>query len=218
MTPHEPTGFDEHPTTLLPWLLTDKLSAGERESVSAHVETCEQCRSELESLRELRAQVREAFSEETVPGMAARREVMRRVRAPANGATRAVEESLLDRFAQVFRMLLAPKWAPAALVALLVVQFGWLATLLRTPDTIPQVTSRGLDAPTARIRLWLADDARAGDVATLLRAARARIMSGPAPDGAYIIEVPANGEAQLQAKLRMLRERTGIVSRAEALP
>ncbi len=142
MTHPELPPEDGHPRTLLPWYLTETLGPTERAQVHAHLEHCAECQAELASLRDVREQVREAFTEPAVAPESARRRVMERVRRTSVERHDANRRLALDRFADFFRQLLAPKWAPAGAVALIALQVGVLMWAVQEPAGRPQVTER----------------------------------------------------------------------------
>ncbi len=156
-----------HPVTLLPWYQNGTLSDAERAEVSAHLESCADCRAELESLGDVRKQVHAAFESDAVPSPAARRRVMENIarassaaaepaaaresasaRAPARARPRDVARP--NPFGEALRSLFAMKWAPAAAAVLIVLQAGMLTWTMRAgepPQTAVTPPSTGLQPP-----------------------------------------------------------------------
>lgn len=212
---------DAHPVESLPWYLSGTLSRAERDEVAVHLEACTQCRAELDSLRLVRSQVRAVADDGSAPTPAVRRRVMERIheerRAPRawTRAARALAgASVTDRAAGFFRSLLAPKWAPAAAVCLIVLQAGALSWLIQQPEDA-QVTTRGIDAQVARVQVTFLPTAPEREIRALLREIHGRIVDGPSTDGVYLVEVPAGDAARLAAKVDVLRGRTDLVKLAE---
>lgn len=218
MTHQELPPDDAHPHTLLPWYLTGTLGAAERAQVDAHLGQCADCQAELASLRDVREQVREAFTEPAAAPASAHRRVMARVHRASSARQNAIGASALDRVAGFFRQLLAPKWAPAGAVALIALQVGVLMWAVREPETSPQITERGVSTPTARVQVVFTPEARESEIRLLLDEVRGQIVSGPAADGSYVLEVLASDDARVQAKLQTLRARADLVTRAERAP
>lgn len=218
MTHPELPPDDGHPRTLLPWYLTETLGPAERAQVHAHLERCADCQAELASLREVREQVREAFTEPAVAPESARRRVMERVRRATVERHEASRRLALDRVAEFFRQLLIPKWAPAGAMAVIALQLGVLLWAVREPESSSQISSRVVSTPTARVQVLFAPEAREVEIRLLLGEVRGQIVSGPAADGTYIVEVLASDDARVQAKLETLRARKDLVTRAEPAP
>lgn len=218
MTPTELPPDDGHPRTLLPWYLTGTLGERERAQVDEHLGQCAECQTELATLREVREQVREAFTEPAAVPASAHRRVMERVQRSAAGREHAGGPSAFDRFAEFFRELLSPKWAPAGAVAVIALQVGVLMWAVQTPDAAPQERVKGVSTPTARLEVVFVGEARESEIRLLLGELRGQIVSGPQVDGSYVIEVLANDEARAQAKLETLRARVDLVRKAERAP
>jgi len=208
--------LDIHPTALLlPWYLSGQLAQSERSEVDAHLATCAACRAELESLTSLRTGVRAMFEEAPGPSARVRRAVMGRLDEPA------VRLSLADRLAESAQRLLQPKWAPALALTVIAAQIGALGWLISGPGTIagsanPGITSRDVAAGTTRLRIVFNPAARQADVLASLGGLHARIVDGPAADGAYVIELGAGSPQQTAAALRALRANPQLVERIEA--
>lgn len=218
MTPPELPSDDTHPLTLLPWYVTGTLGAAERAQVEAHLGHCADCQAELASLRDVREQVREAFTEPDAAPASAHQRVMERVRRSSGARPKVIAPSGFDRLAEFFQQLLSPKWAPAGAVALIALQVGVLMWAVQEPATPPQITERAVGMPTARVQVFFAPEARESEIRLLLGELRGQIVKGPAPDGSYVIEVLASDDARVQAKLEMLRARTELVTKAERAP
>src|SRR5258708_29076263 len=146
MTDPEILEPEVHPVAvLLPWYLSGTLPTPERERVDQHLQTCADCRAELSLLQAMRADV-DAVESAVRPSSRAFETVMAQVRAEAPARARSAQPErtkpaglveprgprsskrlgLLDQLAAATRALFAPKWVPAAAVAVLVVQFGVL--------------------------------------------------------------------------------------------
>ena len=140
MTPSVPEIPDVHPTVLrLPEYLSGQLSDAERSEVERHIQSCPACKEELDSMAGLRAELKDTVDRAPGPSARVRAEVFRRLDerlAPRIG--------LADRFAEAFRWVLQPKWAPALAVLIIAGQLGALAWLTVRPGGEPEVQVRGL--------------------------------------------------------------------------
>ncbi len=200
-----------HPAALLlPWYLSGQLNEHERAEVQQHLLGCAQCSGELASLTALRTQARQMFADAPAPASRLRQAVFAKVR------TRASQPTAADRLAQIFQRLLEPRWAPTAAMAVIVVQLGavgWLAT--RPHDTPPGLIAR--DVPTGAVRLRIVFNAAAslGTVQTAIRDLGGHIVDGPAPDGAYTVELSPDSPQRIAEKLRAIRQRAGLVERID---
>jgi len=116
--------------------------------------------------------------------------------------------------------LFAPKWVPAAALAVILVQLGLLVSLstLRAPDG-GGVISRGLDDFPTHLVLVLTPNAKVSDVTALLKDLRAEIVGGPDADGAYVIGVRTDKPALINEKLKARPVRQWIAALdAEGVP
>jgi len=220
---------DVHPQALLlPWYLSDTLSAEERAQVTEHLASCTSCRDELESLQDLGPSIRGAFADLSAPSPAALQAVKARIAAgPAPAAagrttqtTRYRRESttLSDRIAAFFQTLLMPKWAPAAAMALIVAQFGFLAWSVQSPPTQEIVTTRGgekLEVAKTRLRIVFTPTATENDIRAALAEVHAKFVGGPDAKAAYLIEVIGKDPALTKQKLDLLRAHTDLVTSVE---
>lgn len=224
-----------HPVTLLPWYQNGTLSEAERAQVAAHLESCSECRAELESLRDVRQQVHAAFDSDAVPSPAARRRVMENIARASNAAseptparvaavTRPRAAARPNPFAEALRELFALKWAPAAATVLIVLQAGMLTWTMRANEPPAQtevvppqqgVTTRTVGVPTAKLRVVFVGTATEEQIRSLLGKVKGKIVEGPADDGAYTVEVLASDAARAQVKAQMLRDRPDVVQSAE---
>jgi anti-sigma-K factor RskA len=206
---HEPTA---HPTALLlPWYATGTLSEYERLEVEQHLVTCESCRAELQALREVHGDLRAAFADEGAPTSAAYRAVQTRIGKPRE----ARSGGRLDGIANALRTLMIPRWAPAAAMVLIVAQLGALVWLTQRVPGTADVTTRGIEAPLTQLVVVFEPKATEEGMRALLLEVHARIVSGPSPDGVYLVEVPTTNPQRVEQKLATLRARPELVRSAE---
>ena len=204
----------------LAWYAAGLLTESERGTVEAHLSGCAQCRAELASVTQLRADVRTALAAEPGPSPAARLQVMARIRS-------IVPDKLQLRQAPVstgFRVQLSdwlrapvvPRWAPAAALVLVVIQGGLL--LRSSPSVVqpnPVVTTRGLATQPMRLSIVFKPLTSAAQIRELLSSLGARMVDGPRANGAYLVELSAADPALLGAKISAARERTDVLQSLE---
>jgi hypothetical protein len=177
---------------LLPWYANGSLAPNEREAVEAHLGECPRCQRELAECRSLDAALR--ASEQAVPSphpvqlarLMARIDALEASEAPAGHGARgfwaAAGSSPL-------------RWAVAAQLALLLALGALVASHpLWRPDAVYQVLSE--QAPRAGIRVLFAEEASQRQIRDLLERIHARIVDGPSPVGAYIIQIAPGGARQ----------------------
>ena len=214
MTASAPEIPDVHPTVLrLPEYLSGQLSGAEREEVERHLQSCAGCKEELDSMAGLREQLKEALDQAPGPSARVRAEVFRRLDerlAPRIG--------LADRFAEAFRWVLQPKWAPALAVLIIAGQLGALAWVTVRPGGESQIQRRGVPTAATRLSIVFNPSAPQREIAEALRTLGAHIVDGPVADGAYVIEITPAPAAEIASRIRALRERGDLVQRLDSAP
>ena len=204
---------------LLPWYLNGTLQEDERRHVDQHLSACAACRAELEELTQLNVQLHEVYVAQSEPSTGIQRAVRVLVqRETSEKDTKPVTGSVwLNRSQAWFRSLFIPRWAPVLAVTLLVAQLGLLLWSLTLPTLSDQVMTRGLGAPTVRLRVIFQETASERQIRVLVQGVHGRIVDGPALDGAYIMEVPAGDRAATQKKVDALRSQTESIRTVEPM-
>ena len=171
--------------------------------------------NELAPTIELRRALRKAFDAEPGPSPLVRAAVLKRIHA-GDSDNRV---SLLANLAAWLRAPLVPRWAPAAALLLIVIQGAVLVRMLpgRT-NPAATVTTRALVTTATRLRVVFNPLASAAQMRELLDALGARIVDGPAPTGAYVIELAAADPKQLSEKLDAARARHDVLLTLELAP
>jgi anti-sigma factor RsiW len=194
---------------LLPWLLNGTLPPAERAKVEAHLQSCVQCRAELECQRELMSH----YAASPVPEHATD------VDAPLTRLlTRLDDESAHNAMPR--RRLTARWWQLAiALQMGVILALGatlWLQ-LAQNSQNDAQAAYRGLaDSAqrTAGDALVVFDpNASEADIRRALQHAGARIVDGPTTTGAYLVSLDRDPKQPVLAALRLDR----AVLRVESL-
>ena len=216
----EPDTLDQpiHPEgALLPWYLNGTLREDERRQVDQHLSSCASCRAELDELAQLNVQLHEVYATQSEPSSRLQRAVLGQValEASTKGAKSVSGPQRLKGLDEWFRSLFAPRWAPALVVTLLVAQLGLLLWSMTRPTLLDQVTTRGLGAPTVRLRVVFQETASERQIRSLVQGLRGRIVDGPTSDGAYIMEFPAGDQAAAQKKVDVLRSQRESVRTVE---
>ena len=204
---------------LLPWYLNGTLREDERRHVDQHLSSCAACRAELEELAQLNVQLHEVYVAQSAPSTGIQRAVRVLVQRetsekdvkPVTGST---WPNGLDDW---FRSLFIPRWAPALAVTLLVAQLGLLLWSLTLPTLSDQVTTRGVGAPTVRLRVVFQETATERQIRVLVQEVHGRIVDGPALGGVYIMEVPAGDRTAAQKKVDALRSQPETVRTVEPM-
>jgi predicted anti-sigma-YlaC factor YlaD len=220
-----------HPTVaLLPWYVNGTLSAADRATVSAHLQECLSCRTELDELVRLSNQIKQAVSAGPMPSAGLAQTVLSRVREEAQRGQDQVHHvspvmtepsTLMANIDRWLRKLFVPQWVPTFVATLLVVQLGVLLWTVsqpsRTIDVGGSITSRGLGSPTARLRVEFQPTASAQQIQTLLQDIRGRVVDGPNTEGVYIMEIPASDPATVVQQLQALQSRQEVIRHVEGL-
>ncbi len=207
----------------LPWYVAGVLTESEHRAIEVHLANCAQCRAELVAVTQLRTGVHAALAAEPGPSPAARLQVMARIRStvpntPQSQNTQA-SSGFLAQLAEWLRAPVVPRWAPAAALLLVVIQGGLL--LRNNPQGVqptPAVTTRGLSTQPTRLRLVFKPQAQEAQIRELLVSLGARIVDGPGPAGAYLVELPAADPAALGQKISAARARSDILQSLELAP
>ena len=216
----EPDTLDQpiHPEgALLPWYLNATLREDERRQVDQHLSSCAACRAELDELARLNVQLHEVYAAQSEPSPKIQQAVLAQIKlkASAKRAKSVTGPQWLNGLSDWLRSLFVPRWAPALAVTLLVAQLGLLLWSMTRTTLSDQVTTRGLGAPTVRLRVVFQETASERQIRSLVQGMRGRIVDGPTPDGAYIMELPAGDQTTAQKKIDILRGQTESVRTVE---
>jgi len=214
MTDPETIPADVHEEVeLLPWYANSTLCEADQLRVAQHMESCQECRRELDALVRLQADLAVAYEAQPGPPPQLARSVLAAM-APTTQADKdasMTDGSWLDVVDQWFRSLFLPKWVPTLAAALLVAQLALLLWLGAPPADQTQITTRSLAMPTTKMIIVFHEFATEAQIRSSLQSVRGRIIDGPAPDGGYTVEVPATDESAARQKLDTLQGRTDII-------
>jgi anti-sigma factor RsiW len=202
-----------HPAVLLlPAFLNGTLSAEEHREVGAHLAGCAQCRHELDECMRLREALGQMYAAQPGPSPALWHNLMERVK-------REKAYTWIGRLDERLRWLLGPPWAPTFALALVIAQFGLLVWVLQPGERgSSEVTVRSVPVQTAQLRVAFQPAATDGEIQSVLKEMRGRIVDGPTAAGLYTVEVPLGADATAARYLKLLRARPEVVRSAEPLP
>ena len=196
---------------LLPAYLNGTLSDGERRWVDEQLAASAAARAELDELRLIQGGLQAHWDSEPAPSPSARARVMAAIAAPAREPAKL---GLGARIGSALNALFAPKWVPAAALALIVLQFGILISMsarLEGPGSIDTRGGENVTFPT-RLKLVLQPDAKQSDVTALLKEMHAEVIGGPDTDGTYVLGLRTQDAARIQERLALARSRSDIVA------
>jgi hypothetical protein len=200
--------------TLLPWYVNGTLTEPERLDVDRHLATCPDCRNELDELTRLRRDLADVYEAQAGLSPQASQRILQNVtRAASTGrAVHPGQGSKWEHLDQWFRSLFLPRWVPMLAATLLLVQTGLLLWISAPVHEQPQITTRSLGTPAARIVVSFQQDATEAQIRSLLRLIGGRMVDGPTAGGLYTIEVLGADNA---APLKLLRAHPDVVRSAD---
>jgi hypothetical protein len=192
---------------LLPWFAAGTLDAFDRERVEAHLAECPHCQAELAFERRLQA-LHDAALPDAGRDDAAVERGLRRIEARLDAEPARAPWS---RLAQAWRgwrgwrgasvALLRP--APLAAAFALVLALGAaLALLPALPDRYRALGAASSGAARGSVVVMFRPGTSEAELRRALRAAGARIVDGPTPADAWVLDVPAGTQAAALAALR----------------
>lgn len=206
-----------HPeAALLPWYADRTLGVEEQTRVARHLESCPDCRLELDELTKMKRELTAAYAAQPEPSPQLARSVFAKVAQEVTARRRAARESgsWLDEVEGWFRSLFMPQWVPALAVLALAAQLG-LLLWVTMPAQQEQITTRSIGRATATFKILFREQATEAEIRALLLQFHGRIVNGPSSEQAYLIEV-VTGDPSLTVKaLEALRARTDIIRTVE---
>ncbi len=190
-----PSTAQDHKTCwkLLPWYVNDTLERAERAGVEQHLESCDACRDEVASLKDLRLHVRD-----TIPRTNAASVDDASVDRGLHQVQHRIDER--DRIrswpSPGVRWVLAGQ---AAAILLLVSMLAWPTApeqpkIFETLSAPPQAVSQE-EGDSQTLRIVFDEAAKEIELRRLLRSVNAEIVGGPTDVGAYTLRVERELEA-----------------------
>lgn len=195
---------------LLPWHASGQLAPDEAQRVQEHLQTCVECRRDLEWERELRAQA--AAAADTLPEGVDMERALARLMPALGPQEHSAPESLPTPIVGAdagkvswWRAAAAnqPSWLRWTVAAQWVAIVGLGALLLR-PDGEP-APYRVLGSAVSNggnLVVIFQPDTTERELRRILQAQGARVVDGPTVTDAYLLNVPAGGRERALQSLR----------------
>lgn len=212
-----------HPiAAALPWYVNGTLRGMECDQVADHLQHCEACRAELDSLLKLSSRLQAAYRTLPEPSPQVRKAVMAEVQSATQAKAAKPGRVPLP---ELIRSWFAPRWAPTFALAVVLMQAGLLAFYALSTQApqvdpsreggnpSPEVTSRSLAAAPLRLSVVFNPLATEREIRSALQELGANVVAGPTEAGAYLIEIAPGDPQVLQRKLTALRENRQLVQR-----
>jgi hypothetical protein len=207
-TKNPPLSHDEA-QALLPWSVNGRLTSTDAVRFDAHLETCPECREDVEIERRIRAAVRQGSRIEYAP-QPGFQNLWSRIEASDRGTSSpSLEEHAAPRTDHRAAPVAHWRLAAAALIGLAV---GILAGGIRDTDTAslpaPYSTASSPGSPrdvTAQIRVVFSPAMTVDELTQVVREARLAIVSGPTEAGVYGLASTHDTEDAVTAALGRLR-------------
>jgi hypothetical protein len=180
---------------LLPWLVTNTLSADETAMVREHVRTCTQCQSDVDWQCKLRAAILQDDTTHDVDRAFA--QLSPRLEAPQRGSRRSpfsALSSLLKPGAGWMRWAIAIQAAIIAGLAILLVPHDDGLAVYRALGTHPYAAGN--------VVVTFRPETTEQELRSLLQESAARIVDGPTATGTYVLNVPGAEQARAIEVLR----------------
>jgi anti-sigma factor RsiW len=183
---------------LVPWFANGTLEGAEAERLSAHLESCAECRAELDSCRRLGERLRERLANAPAPHPVQLRRLLDRLEQPQPDEQPEPRSPRrrLGHWPAAARWLVAAQFAALALLGF---AFG--------SRTAPEPGFRTLSAPQSSTagrgiaRVVFAEGVREVEMRALLLELEAEILGGPSPLGVYTLALPARLSGEPRAWL-----------------
>jgi hypothetical protein len=186
---------------MIPWLVNGSLPHARRAGLQHHIDTCAECRAEIEAQRQLMQAMNTRPQVESMPHVP-----LQKLWERIDSSTPAAAPSARQPPATPSRLV---GWLAAATIvqALLLGALSW--RLFWSPQetggetTYQTVSSPSPAPPVASVRAVFAPDMTLGELQALLERARLRIIDGPTPEGVYTLATASARDDPRQALLTL---------------
>jgi len=186
---------------LLPWFATDDLEGSELVLVREHLQTCSQCRADVDFQRKLQAAEPEPMAMPDIE--AAWAKMQPQLDRPRPMAWR-------DALAAWGRRMTDSRgaWMPWALAAQFAVIAGLGVLLARPQDDIAAYHALGTPRNGAgNVLVMFRPETTEQELRRILQASGARVVDGPTSTGAYVLDV---ADARLPATVKDMRAQRAV--------
>jgi hypothetical protein len=199
-----------HTWDLIPWIVNGSAADSERAAAQAHLESCADCRQELEFQRQLQAAMAVQGTNEIDM-----RDSWLRLRGRVEAAARPDGAGGGRRRARVA----GNGWMPWLVAAIVVQAIGlgaigaawWSRPLPAAAAPYRTLSAPTASVPAATIRVVFAPDVTVGQVQAMLAAARLQVRAGPSEVGVWTLGPAADStQAAMQLALRELRAQSQV--------
>lgn len=209
-----------HPEiALLPWYANGTLRPDEQELVTRHLETCLDCRRELDELTQLQRELTTAYRTEDSPSPRLAQAVLAQVARESAEGRRTVSGEIgwMTGLDQWIRSLFMSQWVPTLVATIIAVQLGLLLWATMPQEATHQITTRSIDPPAFTVKVLFHEQATESQIRSLLGTVHGRIINGPDAKRSYTVAMPAEDNTAMTTLLDTLRARNDIVQTVEAL-
>lgn len=202
----------------MPWFVNGTLSDSERDMVATHMQRCAACRHESRWLQSLQSAVSEEAQDEAMQ-MGLDRALARIGQAERPGLTLTGKARQIGRRCRHWLDLMWQSRPLAVKMSYATVALVLLGSLLRVaiePAGMPAATYRTLSSPyapaqassrQAQIAVVFSPSLTPHDIQGLLNQVGAQLLSGPTPEGAYVVQADSNKRVDV---LRALQDHPGV--------
>lgn len=199
MKPFHPT-IDRHRECwdLLPWVANERVAARDLGWIEAHLQTCRECRLELEAQRRLRDAIR-AEEPIVLAPQASFQKLMQRIDAAEEARDDAVDRDATvppvrtsptkKRAARVPRWLAIAACVQAVAIAALLGTIAWQSQQVMTAPRFSTLTTPSSAPEGPVIRIVFRDNVTVAEINALLHSLDANIVAGPSSAGVYTLQL-----------------------------
>jgi anti-sigma factor RsiW len=184
---------------LLPWYVSGELDASDFALVDGHLADCAECRADLQWEETLMAEV-EALPQPAADGWA---DLPVRPPVVAVAPRRPIWEPLAGLWQTVTRPI-SLGWALAGQAAIVAAAFAFMPYLSRPP--VYQALGKSQPVAVGNVIVIFRPDTREQDLRRILTLSGARLVDGPTPADAYVLQVSPAQRLVVLTRLRAQRE------------